>query len=184
MFAADDKRHGNEDLKDCIAGKQYLQSLEYVDANKIGILGGSYGGYMVMAALAFTPDEFNVGVNYFGVTNWLRTLKSIPPWWASFREALYNEMGDPVKDSVALYNKSPLFHAEKIKKPFIVLQGSNDPRVLQIESDEIVAAAKKNNVPVEYVIFPDEGHGFVKKENNIKASEEVLKFLDKYLKGS
>ena len=184
FFAADDKRHGNEDLKDCIAGKQYLQSLEYVDANKIGILGGSYGGYMVMAALAFTPDEFNVGVNYFGVTNWLRTLKSIPPWWASFREALYNEMGDPVKDSVALYNKSPLFHAEKIKKPFIVLQGSNDPRVLQIESDEIVAAAKKNNVPVEYVIFPDEGHGFVKKENNIKASEEVLKFLDKYLKGS
>lgn len=183
FFAADDKRHGNEDLKDCIAGKQYLQSLDYVDADKIGIYGGSYGGYMVMAALTFAPDEFNVGVNYFGVTNWLRTLKSIPPWWASFREALYDEMGDPVKDSVALYNKSPLFHADKITKPFIVLQGSNDPRVLQVESDEIVAAARKKQVPVEYVIFPDEGHGFVKKENNIKASEEVLKFLDKYLKG-
>jgi dipeptidyl aminopeptidase/acylaminoacyl peptidase len=184
FFAADDQRHGNEDLKDCIAGKQYLQSLDYVDADKIGILGGSYGGYMVMAALTFAPEEFNVGVNYFGVTNWLRTLKSIPPWWTSFREALYTEMGDPVKDSVALYNKSPLFHADKIRKPFIVLQGSNDPRVLQVESDEIVAAAKKNNVPVEYVIFPDEGHGFVKKENNIKASEEVLKFLDTYLKGN
>jgi dipeptidyl aminopeptidase/acylaminoacyl peptidase len=184
FYAADDKRHGNEDLKDCIAGKQYLQSLDYVDADKIGIYGGSYGGYMVMAALTFAPDEFNVGVNYFGVTNWLRTLKSIPPWWASFRQALYTEMGDPMTDSVALYNKSPLFHADKIKKPFIVLQGSNDPRVLQVESDEIVAAAKKNNVPVEYVIFPDEGHGFVKKENNIKASEEVLKFLDTYLKGN
>ena len=183
FYAADDKRHGNEDLKDCIAGKQYLQSLDFVDGEKIGIYGGSYGGYMVMAALTFAPEEFDAGVNYFGVTNWLRTLKSIPPWWSSFREALYTEMGDPVKDSVALYNKSPLFHAKNITKPFIVLQGSNDPRVLQVESDEIVAAAKANNVPVDYVIFSDEGHGFVKKENNIKASESVLKFLDKYLKG-
>lgn len=183
FFAADDLRHGNEDLKDCIAGKKYLQGLDYVDGEKIGIYGGSYGGYMVMAALTFAPEEFDAGVNLFGVTNWLRTLKSIPPWWASFREALYTEMGDPAKDSVALYNKSPLFHAKNITKPFIVLQGSNDPRVLQVESDEIVAAAKGNNVPVEYVIFPDEGHGFVKKENQIKASESVLKFLDKYLKG-
>ena len=183
FFAADDRKHGNEDLKDCIESKKYLATLGYIDETKIGIYGGSYGGYMVMAALAFAPEEFKVGVNLFGVTNWLRTLKSIPPWWASFRDALYVEMGDPVKDSVALYNKSPLFHAEKITKPFIVLQGSNDPRVLQVESDEIVAAAKKNGVPVEYVIFKDEGHGFIKKENNIKASEEVLKFLDKYLKG-
>lgn len=182
FFAADDRKHGNEDLKDCIESKKYLATLGYVDESRIGIYGGSYGGYMVMAALAFAPDEFKVGVNLFGVTNWLRTLKSIPPWWGSFRDALYMEMGDLVKDSVALYNKSPLFHAEKITKPFIVLQGSNDPRVLQVESDEIVAAAKKNGVPVQYVIFKDEGHGFVKKENNIKASEEVLKFLDMYLK--
>ena len=138
---------------------------------------------MVMAALAFTPEEFDVGVNIFGVTNWLRTLKSIPPWWASFRDALYAELGDPVKDSVMLYNKSPLFHAKNITKPFIVLQGSNDPRVLKVESDEIVAAAKANNVPVEYVIFPDEGHGFLKKENNIKTSQAILKFLDVHLKG-
>jgi dipeptidyl aminopeptidase/acylaminoacyl peptidase len=183
FFAADDRKHGNEDLKDCVESKKLLASLGYIDMDKVGIYGGSYGGYMVMAALTFAPEEFKVGVNLFGVTNWLRTLKSIPPWWASFREALYMEMGDPVKDSVALYNKSPLFHTDKITKPFIVLQGSNDPRVLQVESDEIVANAKKNGVPVEYVIFPDEGHGFVKKENNIKASEEVLKFLDKYLKG-
>jgi len=183
FFAADDRKHGQEDLKDCIAAKKFLATLPYIDTTKIGIYGGSYGGYMVMAALTFAPKEFKVGVNYFGVTNWLRTLKSIPPWWESFKKALYVEMGDPVVDSVALYNKSPLFHASKITQPFIVLQGSNDPRVLQVESDEIVAAAKKNGVPVEYVIFPDEGHGFVKKENNIKASEEVLKFLDKYLKG-
>jgi dipeptidyl aminopeptidase/acylaminoacyl peptidase len=183
FFAADDRKHGDADLKDCIESKKLLASLGYVDESKIGIYGGSYGGYMVMAALAFAPEEFKVGVNLFGVTNWLRTLKSIPPWWASFRMSLYAELGDPVKDSVSLYNKSPLFHAARITKPFIVLQGSNDPRVLQVESDEIVAAARKNNVPVEYVIFPDEGHGFVKKDNNIKASQEVLKFLDKHLKG-
>jgi dipeptidyl aminopeptidase/acylaminoacyl peptidase len=183
FYAADDKKHGDVDLKDCIAGKQYLQSLDFVDAGKIGIYGGSYGGYMVMAALAFAPEEFDVGVNLFGVTNWLRTLKSIPPWWTSFRDALYTEMGDPVKDSVALYNKSPLFHADKITKPFIVLQGSNDPRVLQVESDEIVEAAKANGIPVEYVVFPDEGHGWVKKENQIKSAEAILQFLDKHLKG-
>lgn len=183
FFAADDRKHGDADLKDCVASKKLLATLPYVDTTRIGIMGGSYGGYMTMAALTFTPEEFKVGVNLFGVTNWLRTLKSIPPWWASFREALYTEMGDPAKDSAVLYNKSPLFHTDKITKPFIVLQGSNDPRVLQVESDEIVAAAKKNGVPVEYVIFPDEGHGFVKKENNIKANEEILKFLDKYLRG-
>lgn len=183
FFAADDRKHGDADLKDCIESKKFLATLPYIDTEKIGIMGGSYGGYMVMAALAFAPEEFNVGVNIFGVTNWLRTLKSIPPWWTSFREALYTELGDPVKDSVALYHKSPLFHADKIKKPFIVLQGTNDPRVLQVESDEIVTAAKANGVPVEYVLFPDEGHGFLKKENNIRASEEILNFLDIHLKG-
>jgi dipeptidyl aminopeptidase/acylaminoacyl peptidase len=162
-----------------------LASLPYIDADKIGIYGGSYGGYMVMAALTFAPEEFKVGVNLFGVTNWIRTLRSIPSWWEAQRKALYTELGDPNStDSVALYAKSPLFHTDKITKPFIVLQGSNDPRVLQVESDEIVANARKNGVKVEYVIFPDEGHGFVKKENNIKASEEVLKFLDANLKGS
>lgn len=184
FFAADDRKHGDEDLRDCVESKKFLATLPYIDMDKVGIMGGSYGGYMTMAALAFTPEEFKVGVNLFGVTNWIRTLKSIPPWWEAGRKGLYVELGDPfTADSVALYNKSPLFHTDKITKPFIVLQGSNDPRVLQIESDEIVANARKNGVPVEYVIFPDEGHGFVKKENNIKASEEILKFVDKYLKG-
>jgi dipeptidyl aminopeptidase/acylaminoacyl peptidase len=183
FFAADDRKHGDADLKDCVESKKFLATLPYADTSKIGIMGASYGGYMVMAALAFAPEEFNVGVDIFGVTNWLRTLKSMPPWWAAFREALYAEMGDPVKDSVALYNKSPLFHAKNITKPFIVLQGSNDPRVLQVESDEIVAAAKAKGVPVEYIVFPDEGHGFSKKENNIKTSEAILRFLDIHLKG-
>jgi dipeptidyl aminopeptidase/acylaminoacyl peptidase len=93
-------------------------------------------------------------------------------------------MGNPATaDSVRLYNISPLFNAGKIKTPLLVLQGSNDPRVLQAESDEIVAAAKKNGVPVEYVLFPDEGHGFIKKENQMKAARVAREFLDKYLKG-
>jgi len=183
FYKMDDQNHGEKDLMDCVYGKKYLQSLEYIDADKIGIIGGSYGGYMTMAAMTFKPDEFKVGVNLFGVTNWLRTLKSIPPFWASFKNALYAEMGDPTTaDSVRLYNISPLFHASNVKNPVMVLQGANDPRVLQVESDEIVEAIKKNGVPVEYVIFPDEGHGFVKKENEIKGYRAVLNFLDKYLK--
>ena len=183
FFKMDDQNHGDKDLKDCIWGKKWLQAQDYIDGDKIGIIGGSYGGYMTMAAMTFYPDEFNVGVNFFGVTNWLRTLKSIPPYWESFREALYAEMGDPyTADSVRLYNISPLFHAEKVKNPIMVLQGANDPRVLQVESDEIVEGVMKNDVPVEYIVFPDEGHGFIKKENEIKANSQILTFLDKYLK--
>lgn len=182
FFAKDDRNHGEGDLMDCIYGKNYLQTLDYVDGEKVGIIGGSYGGYMVMAALTMQPEEFDVGVNIFGVTNWLRTLKSIPPWWESFREALYNEMGDPAVDSVRLHRISPVFHADKITKPFMVLQGAKDPRVLQAESDDIVKNARDNGVFVEYVLFEDEGHGFVKKENEIEAYSKVLMFLDEKLK--
>lgn len=185
FYKMDDRNHGDLDLKDCIAGKDFLESTGIIDMNRIGIMGGSYGGYMVMAALTFTPEEFAVGVNIFGVTNWLRTLKSIPPYWESFREALYAEMGDPFSsDSTRLYNISPLFHAQNVTKPLIVLQGANDPRVLQVESDEMVAEVKANGVPVEYVLFKDEGHGFVKKENEIEGDDKIKKFLDKYLKGT
>ncbi|MGK0387171.1 MAG: dipeptidyl aminopeptidase/acylaminoacyl peptidase [Patiriisocius sp.] len=149
------------------------------------MIGGSYGGYMTMAALTYAPEEFNVGVNIYGVTNWMRTLKSIPPWWASFKDALYEEMGDPnTEDSIRLKKQSPLFHTQNVTKPLMVLQGAQDPRVLQVESDEIVAGVRENGVPVEYVLFEDEGHGFVKKENQIEAYGKVKLFLDKYLKGS
>ncbi|UAB81050.1 S9 family peptidase [Marixanthomonas sp. SCSIO 43207] len=184
FYKMDDQNHGDKDLKDCIAGKDWLAEQEVIDGEKIGIIGGSYGGFMTMAALTYAPDQFDVGVNLFGVTNWLRTLKSIPPWWESFKEALYTEMGDPnTADSVRLREISPLFHTDKVTKPLMVLQGSQDPRVLQVESDEIVEGVKKNGVPVEYVLFEDEGHGFVKKENQIEAYGKIKDFLDKYLKG-
>jgi len=183
FYQMDDKNHGEKDLQDCVEGKNWLAGQTEIDGDKIGIIGGSYGGYMTMAALTYTPEEFAVGVNLFGVTNWMRTLKSIPPYWESFRESLYKELGDPYSaDSTRLKRISPLFHTDKVTKPLIVLQGAQDPRVLQVESDEIVAGVRKNNVPVEYVLFEDEGHGFVKKENQIEANERIVKFLDKYLK--
>ena len=183
FYKADDQKHGNEDLNDCVEAKKLLAETGWVDDKRIGIMGGSYGGYMTLAALAFRPDEFAVGVDIFGVSNWVRTLKSTPPWWTSFREALFKELGNPETQEQFLKDKSPLFHADKIKKPLIVLQGANDPRVLKVESDEIVASLKKNNVPVEYVVFPDEGHGFRKKENEINGYGAILRFLDHYLKG-
>ena len=183
FYKMDNKDHSNGDLKDCVWGKKWLAEQEYIDSNAIGIYGGSYGGCMVLGALAFHPEEFKVGVNLFGVANWLRTLKSIPPYWETFRKALYEEMGNPyTADSIRLKQISPLFNYKKINKPLLVLQGANDVRVLPVESDEIVAGVKKNGVPVEYVLFPDEGHGFIKKENQIKASEATLAFLDKYLR--
>ena len=181
FFHMDDKRHGEEDLQDIVYGRKYLESLGWVAGDKIGVIGGSYGGYMVAAALAFEPEAFDVGINVFGVTNWVRTLKSIPPWWEAFKEALYDEMGDPATDEERHRRISPLFHAENIVKPLLVVQGANDPRVLQVESDELVAAVQANEVPVDYVIFPDEGHGFRKRENRITASEAYVRFLDTYL---
>lgn len=183
FFAADDGKHGREPLWDCVEAKKYLASLGYVDEKKIGIIGGSYGGYMVLAALAFKPHEFAVGVDIFGVSNWVRTLQSIPPYWESFRKSLYKEIGDPGKDLENLRAVSPLFHADKIVKPLIVLQGANDPRVIKPESDEIVESIKKRNGVVEYVLFDNEGHGFTKKANEIRAYKAILDFLDRYLKG-
>jgi dipeptidyl aminopeptidase/acylaminoacyl peptidase len=184
FFAADDRKHGEADLDDVVASKKMLIESGKVDGDKIGIIGGSYGGYMTLAALAFRPQEFKVGVNIFGVSNWIRTLESIPAWWEAQRQALYAELGDPAVDKERLTRISPLFHASNIVKPMLVLQGANDPRVLKIESDEIVEAVKKNKVPVEYVVFDDEGHGFVKRENEKRGYEAILKFLDQHLKAA
>ncbi len=184
FFKLDDQRHGEDDLGDCVEAKKSLASTGYVDPEKIGIIGGSYGGYIVLAALAFRPEEFAVGVDLFGISNWVRTLRSIPPWWEAFKEALYREIGDPETDEERLYRISPLFHAKNIRKPLIVLQGANDPRVHKVESDEIVEAVIEEGVPVEYVVFDDEGHGFRRKENRMIGYKAILDFLDKHLKGN
>ncbi len=184
FYRSDNHKHGRDDLADCVEAKKYLESTGYVAENRVGIIGGSYGGYMVLAALTFRPEDFALGVDMFGVSNWLRTLKRFPPWWDPYKESLYKEIGNPDTEEEYLRSISPLFHADKIVKPLMVLQGKNDPRVLKAESDEIVEAARKRGVPVEYMVFDDEGHGFVKKENQIKGYRAVLDFLNTYLSKS
>lgn len=181
FFHLDDRRHGRDDLDDCVAAKQMLIDTGFVDPERIGIMGGSYGGYMVLAALTFRPEQFALGIDVFGVSNWHRTVQNIPPYWESFRASLEKELG-PFDDEDYFREISPLFHAENIVKPLMVLQGANDPRVLQAESDDIVAAARENGVPVKYLVFEDEGHGFRKKENRERGYEGMLEFLDEHLR--
>jgi dipeptidyl aminopeptidase/acylaminoacyl peptidase len=181
-YSMDDRDWGGAPLKDAVAAKNYLARLGYVDPNKVVIMGGSYGGYMVLAALAFTPEEFAAGVDICGISNLTTFLESIPPYWEPFKKMLMNEVGDPKKDADFLKARSPLFSAEKIVKPLFVIQGANDPMVKQAESDAIVNAIKANNGIVEYMIFPDEGHGLRKQENSLKAFHAIFAFLDKYVK--
>jgi dipeptidyl aminopeptidase/acylaminoacyl peptidase len=180
FFHLDDKKHGDHDLKDVVYNKRYLQSLDWIDKDRIGVMGGSYGGYLTMAAMAFT-DEFKLGINIFGVTNWVRTLESIPPYWEAFRQSLYDELGDPVLDKERLHSISPVFFGHQVKSPVLVVQGKNDPRVLKIESDEMVQSIRSGGTYVDYLVFDDEGHGFSKKANRIEASNRYLSFLEKHL---
>lgn len=182
FFHMDDRAHGEADLRDIVAGGQWLRDQDWVADDQVAVMGGSYGGYMTAAALAFHPTAFEAGINIFGVTNWVRTLESIPAWWGAGRQALFDELGDPATDGERLRAISPLFHAGNIVRPMLVIQGANDPRVLQVESDELVAAARANGAPVEYVVFPDEGHGFLRRENRVTAQEAYLRFLDQYVR--
>jgi len=184
FYHMDDRRHGDADLDDVVAAKKMLIGTDMIDPDKVVIQGQSYGGYMVLAGLAFRPDAFAAGVDLYGVANWPRLLKNTPAWWEDLRRLLFTEVGDPEKDADYLQKISPIFHAEAIRRPLLVLQGANDPRVLPVESEDIVAKVKANGVPVEYVSFPDEGHGFRKKTNLIRAYETILAFLDTYVKGA
>jgi dipeptidyl aminopeptidase/acylaminoacyl peptidase len=137
---------------------------------------------MVLAALAFEPEEFAVGIDLFGVANWVRTLESIPAWWESQREALYQEMGNPETQAQMLHDISPVFFGDRIVRPLLILQGANDPRVLKAESDDMVEAIRANGGSVEYIVLPDEGHGFSKNENRIRGWDAVIEFLDTHLR--
>jgi len=182
FFHMDDKKHGEADLRDIVAGGDWLRAQDWVADDQVAVMGGSYGGYITAAALAFHPEKFEAGIDIFGVTNWVRTLQSIPTWWGAQRVALFDEMGDPAVDAERHRAISPLFHADRIRRPLLVVQGANDPRVLQVESDELVEKVRANNVPVEYVVFPDEGHGFQRRANRVTAQEAYLAFLNRYVR--
>lgn len=178
----DDHAHGDADLDDLVAAKRMLVGTGYVDPDRVAVLGGSYGGYLTLAALTFRPVTFAAGVDLYGVSNWPRLLRSTPAWWEDLSRLLRTEMGDVETEEAYLESISPYFHADRIVRPLLVLQGANDPRVLQEESDDIVEKVRENGVPVEYIVFPDEGHGFRKKANQEEAYEAILTFLDEHVR--
>jgi dipeptidyl aminopeptidase/acylaminoacyl peptidase len=153
--------------------------------DKVAIMGGSYGGYATLAGLAFTPDTFVCGVDIVGPSNLATLLKTIPAYWEPIKQQFYKRMGDPntPEGATLLHDRSPLFKADAIKKPLLIGQGANDPRVNQAESDQIVKAMADKAIPVTYVLFPDEGHGFARPVNNIAFNAVTEQFLAKHLGG-
>ena len=155
------------------------------DPRRIGILGGSYGGYCTLAALTFTPEAFTCAVDIVGVSNLKTFVASIPPYWKPFRALLDVRMAnvDDPKDAELIHDASPLNFAHKIVRPLLIGQGADDPRVKQAESEQIVSAIEKNKGTVTYVLYPDEGHGFVRPENRIDFFARAEAFLGQYLGG-
>ncbi|HYK22394.1 MAG TPA: prolyl oligopeptidase family serine peptidase, partial [Pyrinomonadaceae bacterium] len=183
FMKAADRKQGREPLWDCIEGKRFLSTLGYVDSSRIGIIGGSFGGYMVLAALAFHPDEFALGIAICGVSNLVRHV-STKLGHRSLSKIYVEKIGDPDIDRELLEKASPIFHAQAIVKPLMLLHGAKDPRADKAESDDIAQAVRANGGVVEYVEFEDEAHGFRKRANSILAYERILMFLNKYLKDS
>jgi dipeptidyl aminopeptidase/acylaminoacyl peptidase len=182
---AGNKQWGDKMQDDITWGVKYLVSEGIVDAKHVGIMGGSYGGYATLAGVAFTPDLYAAAVSIVGPSNLITLLNSIPPYWESIRKLFYLRMGDPNTDEgkKQLERQSPLNSADKIKTPLFVAQGANDPRVNKAESEQIVNALRKRNFPVEYILAPDEGHGFARPVNNMAMLAAAEKFLAAYLGG-
>ncbi len=176
---------GEKMQDDLTAGYHYLVDQKIADPKRVAIMGGSYGGYATLAGLCFTPDIYAAGVSIVGPSNLFTLLDTIPPYWESARVMFHKRMGDPTTEEgrKQLKRQSPFFHANKIKAPLLVAQGANDPRVKKSESDQIVIAVRDQNKAVEYLNFPDEGHGFAKPENNMAFITVMEKFLAHQLKG-
>jgi dipeptidyl aminopeptidase/acylaminoacyl peptidase len=166
-------------------GVKYLVDQGIADPERIAIFGGSYGGYATLAGLAFTPDLYAAGVSFVGPSNLITLLNSIPPYWEAARKVFHERMGDPSNEEgkQQLIRQSPLFSADKIVAPLMVVQGQNDPRVKKTESDQIVVALRDRGFPVEYLNAPDEGHGFARPENNMAFVAAKERFLAKHIGG-
>jgi dipeptidyl aminopeptidase/acylaminoacyl peptidase len=175
------KQWGRKMQDDITDGVHWLIRQGIADPKRIGIYGASYGGYAVLAGLAFTPDLYACGVDYVGVSNVFTLLESLPAYWELERQMMYEMIGDPVKDKKLLTAISPVFHADKIKAPLLVAQGVNDPRVKKTESDQIVEALQKRGIDVQYMLKGNEGHGFANEENRFDFYRTMEIFLGKHL---
>jgi dipeptidyl aminopeptidase/acylaminoacyl peptidase len=182
---AGNKEWGRKMQDDITWGVKYLIDQGISDPKRVGIFGGSYGGYATLAGVAFTPDVYTAAVDLFGPSNLITLLDSIPPYWEPIRKLFYERMGDPTnpEGKALLVERSPLTSASKIKTPLMIAQGANDPRVNHAESEQIVIALRDRGFPVEYLLIPDEGHGFARPVNNMASIMATEQFLAKYLDG-
>jgi dipeptidyl aminopeptidase/acylaminoacyl peptidase len=176
------RERGGKMSTDLLDGKSWAIDHGYADPQKTCIYGVSYGGYAVLIAAAFTPDEFVCGVESYGASNLVSLLKSFPPYWALYRRQWERRVGR-LEEEEFLKSRSALFKVDQIKAPLLVGQGVNDPRVVKAESDQMVAALRKAGKKVEYIVFPDEGHGFVRPENRAKWFAATEAFLANQLGG-
>ncbi|MFN6562682.1 MAG: S9 family peptidase [Nostoc sp. ChiSLP01] len=170
----------HDDLIDAV---NWLVEKGISDPQKIAIMGGSYGGYATLAGLTFTPEIFAAGVDIVGPSNLITLIQTIPPYWEPLKAMFYHRVGNLETEEEFLKSRSPLFFIDKIQKPLLIGQGANDPRVKQAESDQIVNAMQQAGLPVQYVLYPDEGHGFARPENRLHFFAIAEEFLAKYLGG-
>jgi dipeptidyl aminopeptidase/acylaminoacyl peptidase len=182
---AGNKQWGDKMQDDLTWGVKYLIGQGIADPKRVGIMGGSYGGYATLAGVTFTPDLYAAAVDIVGPSNLITLLETIPPYWEPIRKLFYARMGDPAtaEGRTQMERQSPLNHATRIKTPLLVVQGANDPRVNKREADQIVIALRDRGFPVEYLVAPDEGHGFARPINNMAMFASAEKFLAKYLGG-
>jgi dipeptidyl aminopeptidase/acylaminoacyl peptidase len=181
FWEASFKQWGKAMQDDVTDGVNYLIEQGIADPKRVGIYGGSYGGYCTLAGLAFTPDLYACGVDYVGVSNLFTFMKTIPPYWKPFLEMMYEMVGNPEKDVELLKSASPVFHVDKIKAPLFIAQGAKDPRVNVDESDQMVKALRERGVEVPYMVKENEGHGFHNEENRFEFYEAMEKFLEEHL---
>lgn len=180
---AGNKEWGRNMHNDLVDAVNWAIQQGIADPKKVAIYGGSYGGYAALAGATFTPDLFCCAVDIVGPSNLVTLIKTIPPYWSTFLVQFHNRVGNPDTEEEFLKSRSPLFKVDQIKIPMLIAQGANDPRVKQAESEQIVEAMKSKGINYEYMLFPDEGHGFAKPENRLKFYGVAEKFLAKYLGG-
>jgi dipeptidyl aminopeptidase/acylaminoacyl peptidase len=180
---AGDREWGGKMHDDLIDAVNHLVGQGHADRERVAIYGGSYGGYAALVGATFTPDVFRCAVDIVGVCNLITFIESIPPYWAPMLVMLKHRVGDPETEHDFLWSRSPLSKVDNIKIPMLIAQGANDPRVKQAESEQIVAAMKERGIPHEYLLFPDEGHGFARPENRLKFMAAAERFLAEHLGG-
>ncbi|MGB1204457.1 MAG: alpha/beta hydrolase family protein [Chitinophagales bacterium] len=181
FWEASFKEWGLKMQDDITDGANWLMEKGIADPKRIAIYGGSYGGYATLAGVTFTPDLYACGIDFVGVSNLFTFMQTIPPYWKPFLEMMYEQVGHPEKDAEQMRATSPVFHADKIKVPMLVVQGAKDPRVNINEADQIVEAMRKNNIDVQYMVKENEGHGFSNQENRFEFYELMEGFLGKHL---